>query len=586
MKKRTILNILIIISVLYSVITQVYATTETNTENISITLTKSSKTLYVKETYNIEATVKNSNRKTTFSSSNTDVASVSKKGLIRALKKGKAEISVINNGEKAKFTVTVKNPVLNANKKTITKGKTFKITIKGQVGKSKFKSNNPSVATVSKNGKVKAIKKGKATITIKTNGNIKLKCKITVKNPSKWNLVKYNISLKKIKNSITTNIGEGKKQLVDYFSAGCSNNLDTLLNKKKITYKQYLSYQKRIDKKDKTIHFKLEDDSIGTLSKEKEEWDSADILDVTLKPKKKGTTNLIITYVNKTLTYKYTVTKLDVFAYKNKKSKAVYTVDEAVNVIKEEIYNRYAEGIKPQYTNIVCYFDNDDLYDVLETKFNKINIKSLPNYKIYFDDIEPLLYYNITRFNDNKNHYIQYLKSNIDEDSIKFIINEQNLYKEANRIIEEYNVNGYSNDYEKIIALSKWFDEVCEYDYDRAEEIKGGNLLNSENIILSHKGVCMDYASATEYFCKLLNIPCLLVSSKYEDKTQNHAWNVVKIQGKWYHLDILWSLYFLGSESIKAYDYHTNFCFNSSYSTDTVTDTIIIETEDFVIPKS
>ncbi|MDD6848436.1 MAG: Ig-like domain-containing protein [Oscillospiraceae bacterium] len=51
--------------------------------------------------------------------------------------------------------------------------------MKGKVGKVTFTSSNKKVATV--NGKVVAKNKGKATITVLTNGNIKLKCKITVK---------------------------------------------------------------------------------------------------------------------------------------------------------------------------------------------------------------------------------------------------------------------------------------------------------------------------------------------------------------------------------------------------------------------
>lgn len=42
-------------------------------------------------------------------------------------------------------------------------------------------SSNKKVATVDKNGKVKALKKGTATITVKTASGKKAACKITVK---------------------------------------------------------------------------------------------------------------------------------------------------------------------------------------------------------------------------------------------------------------------------------------------------------------------------------------------------------------------------------------------------------------------
>lgn len=115
------------------------------------------------------------------STSKKSVATVSKKGVMTAKKKGKAVIKIEDNKYIYKTILTVKNPKLNASKKTLKKGKTFKLKIKGKVGKAKFKSSNKKVATVSGTGKIKAKKKGKATITVTTNGKVKLKCKITVK---------------------------------------------------------------------------------------------------------------------------------------------------------------------------------------------------------------------------------------------------------------------------------------------------------------------------------------------------------------------------------------------------------------------
>lgn len=145
-----------------------------------ITLKKSSASLYVKGACQIKATVRNPKGKTTYKSSNTKVARVSSGGKITALKKGTAKITVKNNGVTKTFTVTVKNPKLNATSKTLKAGKSFTLKVTGKIGKAKFVSSNSSVAAVNSNGKVTAKKKGAAIITVTANG-IKLKCKITVK---------------------------------------------------------------------------------------------------------------------------------------------------------------------------------------------------------------------------------------------------------------------------------------------------------------------------------------------------------------------------------------------------------------------
>lgn len=76
-------------------------------------------------------------------------------------------------------------PKLSATKVTLKVGKTKKLKVKNAKKKKiKWTSSNKKVATVSKSGKIKAKKKGKATITAKV-GKKKLKCKVTVKKASK-----------------------------------------------------------------------------------------------------------------------------------------------------------------------------------------------------------------------------------------------------------------------------------------------------------------------------------------------------------------------------------------------------------------
>lgn len=73
-----------------------------------------------------------------------------------------------------------KKPKLNKKKVTLYVGKTVRLKVKNAKKKVKWSSSKKSVATVSKTGKVKAKKKGKAVITAKV-AKKKLKCTVTVK---------------------------------------------------------------------------------------------------------------------------------------------------------------------------------------------------------------------------------------------------------------------------------------------------------------------------------------------------------------------------------------------------------------------
>ncbi len=89
----------------------------------------------------------------------------------------------------------VKQPSLNATKKTIVVGKTFNFNVKNQVKDSTYawSSNNEQVATINKdNGVVTGVAKGLATITcrIKLSGKyVRLTAKVTVLKPAKLRLI-------------------------------------------------------------------------------------------------------------------------------------------------------------------------------------------------------------------------------------------------------------------------------------------------------------------------------------------------------------------------------------------------------------
>ena len=128
-----------------------------------------------------------------FESSNTKVATVTKKGEIKAKAKGTCTIYVYaQNGVYKEIKVTVagkakKSTSIKLNKKKYSMKKGASYTLKPTVKPAtstdtvKWTSSNKKVAAVDAYGTVKAKKKGTATITAKTTSGKKATCKITVK---------------------------------------------------------------------------------------------------------------------------------------------------------------------------------------------------------------------------------------------------------------------------------------------------------------------------------------------------------------------------------------------------------------------
>ena len=125
-----------------------------------------------------------------FRTSNKKVAAVSGAGVVKGVKIGTATITVVASDyvtETCRVTVkkAPKKVKLSASKASLGMGQTRKLAAKLSPGGCRpgvtWSSSNPAVATVDRNGLVRPVKPGKATITARTYNGKKAKCKVTVK---------------------------------------------------------------------------------------------------------------------------------------------------------------------------------------------------------------------------------------------------------------------------------------------------------------------------------------------------------------------------------------------------------------------
>ena len=134
--------------------------------------------------------VNGAKKNVSWNSSNKKAVSV-KKGKVKALKTGKKAVNITAKVDGVTLTckVTVKAApkkiTLNAKKKDLEKGKTFQIKVKlpknTASSKITYKNSNKKIVSVDAKGKVKALKKGKATITVVTFNNKKASVTFNVK---------------------------------------------------------------------------------------------------------------------------------------------------------------------------------------------------------------------------------------------------------------------------------------------------------------------------------------------------------------------------------------------------------------------
>ena len=164
-----------------------------------VTLDKTELTLTEGETETLTATVKPDNadnRKVTWSSDKTEVATVDGASKVTAVKAGEAVVTVMteDGGKTVSCKVTVKAKAVNVTdvtldrtELTLTEGETETLTAtvkpdNADNRKVTWSSDKTEIATVGGAGKVTAVKPGEATVTVTTeDGGKTATCKVTVK---------------------------------------------------------------------------------------------------------------------------------------------------------------------------------------------------------------------------------------------------------------------------------------------------------------------------------------------------------------------------------------------------------------------
>ena len=109
------------------------------------------------------------------------------------------------------------------------------------------------------------------------------------------------------------------------------------------------------------------------------------------------------------------------------------------------------------------------------------------------------------------------------------------------------------NDYERV----KLFHD---YIINRTVYTASGyiSIAETDGPILYGKALCEGYSRAFEYLCQSVGIECVCISGTARSSlgSGGHMWNMVKLDDKWYHVDVTWDDPVTTSgEQILEYDY-------------------------------
>lgn len=89
-------------------------------------------------------------------------------------------------------------------------------------------------------------------------------------------------------------------------------------------------------------------------------------------------------------------------------------------------------------------------------------------------------------------------------------------------------------EWEKVAFVHDYI--ALNYGYDHVHTSKEEMIYDAYNMLKEGIGVCQAYSLLTRYLLKRLGVNCECVSCH----ELNHEWNIVKIGGSWYHIDVTW----------------------------------------------
>lgn len=151
--------------------------------------------------------------------------------------------------------------------------------------------------------------------------------------------------------------------------------------------------------------------------------------------------------------------------------------------------------------------------------------------------------------------YIRDIKSSSDKKKVNLTYSyskdkvkdmKAKFHEKVNYILNNVVKPGYT-ELEKELAIYKYIGENTKYNYGNNTGI---DTINAYSILVNGTGICMGYANALYYLFDKVGIECRTVTSD----VPFHMWNMVKIDGQYYHVDATWEGTGTGGQGLKYFN--------------------------------
>ena len=125
---------------------------------------------------------------------------------------------------------------------------------------------------------------------------------------------------------------------------------------------------------------------------------------------------------------------------------------------------------------------------------------------------------------------------NYDARSSEYVGAQERFDKAAAEVLAQ--AKKKRSDYAKLKFIHDWLVNNTDY---LAHSDSNYEPMYADGPIVRGRADCGGYAKAFKYLAQSLGIDCIMVIGSTEGaETVNHAWNMVKLNGVWYNVDVTW----------------------------------------------
>lgn len=213
------------------------------------------------------------------------------------------------------------------------------------------------------------------------------------------------------------------------------------------------------------------------------------------------------------------------------------------NVCAEATLTDAKQGLPLYYNSLTK--DEQNIYIHLrqgvmnnKTKINTLVIKNADSYNrlceliLYNDDLT----FNLSGISAESTRVTAAFAPTYAIDNFTYSLMLDEMEKKAEQIAKK--ARKIEDEYSRIEFIHDEIAKNCEYFADDDPEAYVGYTHYAYGALVEGRAVCQGYSAAFAYVCGKSDIQCITVYGTSRD--ENHSWNKVLCDGKWYNVDLTW----------------------------------------------